>query len=35
MRKHVNKKNFKRVLHLGLLVSGLMVVISGLRGVGV
>lgn len=32
MRKHVNKHNFKKVLHLGLLLSGLMFVVSGMQG---
>lgn len=32
MRKHVNKKNFKRVLHIGLLLAGLMVIVSGMQG---
>jgi hypothetical protein len=35
MRKAINKKNVKRVLHLGLLVTGLMVVISGISGAGI
>lgn len=29
MRRHVNKKNFKRVLHLSLLLAGVMFVVSG------
>ena len=32
MRKHLNKKNFKRALYLGLFFSGLMFVISGMTG---
>jgi hypothetical protein len=32
MRKHLNKKNLKRALHIGLLLSGLMFVISGMGG---
>jgi len=32
MRKHVNKKNLKRALHLSLLLAGLLFVISGMRG---
>ena len=34
MRKHVNKKNAKRALHLGLVLAGLMVLINGARGAG-
>ncbi len=32
MRKHLNKKNFKRVLHIGLVLAGLMFIISGMSG---
>lgn len=32
MRQHINKKNLKRALHAGLLLSGLMFVISGMSG---
>jgi hypothetical protein len=32
MRKHLNKHNFKRVLRFGLLISGVMLFISGMSG---
>src|SRR5688572_19654544 len=33
MRKHLNKKNFKRALHFGLFLAGVMVVVSSMGGV--
>ena len=32
MRKHLNKKNFKRVLHVGLVLAGVMFVAAGMTG---
>lgn len=32
MRRHVNKKNVKRALHLSLLVSGVLFVLAGVQG---
>lgn len=32
MHKHVNKKNFKRVLHISLVLAGVMFIASGMHG---
>lgn len=34
MRKALNKKNIKRALHAGLVLAGLMVIVTGVRGAG-
>jgi|GEM_PF-6191292 len=35
MHKRLNKKNIKRALRIGLALTGLMVVVSGIGGGGV
>lgn len=32
MHKHLNKKNFKRALHISLIIAGILFVISGMSG---